>query len=109
MSRIQLALLVWSFGLSSTAGAMSLAPSDPEVAPETLQIRLAIALGDARERIDPSDPVFRIDAIDAPVVVLRAGPRESDLRRASYDVEARADLTSVSRASLADLVSPGGR
>lgn len=108
MSRIRLAALLTSLAVASPAAAMSLAPADPELAPETVHIPLAVALGEPRDDSDAHAPVYQY-VVAEPTVPVRITPRASELLRTSYEREQRSDVAAASRAVLVEFVSPTGR
>jgi hypothetical protein len=108
LSRIQLAALLASLAVASPAAAMSLAPADPELAPETVRIPLTIALGGAHDASETRSLVYEF-VVAEPVAPARITPRAGELLRTSYEREQRSDVSTVSRAVLVEFVSPAAR
>jgi hypothetical protein len=109
LSRIRLAALLASLAVASPAAAMSLAPADPELAPETVRIPLAIALAGARDASNARSLVYEY-VIAEPAAPVRVTPRAGELLRTSYEREQRSDVAAVSRAVLVEIdSSPASR
>jgi hypothetical protein len=108
LSRIRLAALIAFFAAASPAAAMSLAPADPELAPEKVRIPLAIVLGGAQPSSAARAPVYEY-VVAEPAGLVRIAPRSGELLRTSYEHEQRGDVATVSRAVLVEFVSPPDR
>jgi hypothetical protein len=106
LSRIRFAaLLTWLALVSPAAVAMSVAPADPELAPETVRIPLTVALGGGPDASRARSLVYEY-VVAEPVARLRITPRTGELLRTSYEREQRGDVATVSRAVLVELDPP---
>jgi hypothetical protein len=108
LSRIRFAALLTWLAVASPAAAMSVAPADPELAPETVRIPLTVALGGPPAATRARSLVYEY-VVNEPVAPLRITPRTGELLRTSYEREQRSDVATVSRAVLVELDSPASR